>query len=103
MRDTIANWNVCSASKKEKAVMANDVYIGVDLGGTRVRAARFSTDLEMLARTEAPSLARVGKEAGIARIYDVVQAAWPTDGSKMLGIGVAPPGPTNPRHRSVMA
>ncbi len=77
--------------------MSNDVYIGVDLGGTRVRAARFSTDLEMLARTEAPSLARVGKEAVIERIYDVVQAVWPTDGSKVLGIGVTAPGPTNPR------
>src|SRR5262245_47413602 len=83
--------------QRRKTFMANEVYIGVDLGGTRVRAARFTYELEMLARTEAPSLAKVGKEAVIERIFSEVQTVWPTDGSKVAGIGVTAPGPTNPK------
>ncbi len=76
--------------------MASDVYISVDLGASRVRAGRFSTDLEMLARTEAPSLADKGRDIVLANIFEQVDKVWPTDGSKVIGIGVCAPGPLNP-------
>ena len=45
-----------------------DVVIGVDLGGTRLRAGRLDTQLNMLERTEKLTEANEGLEATIERI-----------------------------------
>src|SRR4051812_3696876 len=76
--------------------MAKEVYIGIDLGGTRVRAARLTPDLEIEARVETPSLAQEGPDAVIKRLIAQAEAVWPTDGTKVLGVGVSAPGPVNP-------
>jgi glucokinase len=77
-------------------------YIGIDLGGTRVRAARLSPDLEIEARTETPSLAVEGADAVIQRIVQQAEAVWPTDGTKVLGVGISAPGPVNPKAGTVV-
>ncbi|HLY27416.1 MAG TPA: ROK family protein [Aggregatilineales bacterium] len=77
--------------------MPQDVYIGVDIGGTRVRAACLSPDLNIITRTETASLASEGRDAVIERIFGQVQAVWPTDGSRVLGLGISAPGPVNPK------
>jgi glucokinase len=76
--------------------MANEVYIGVDLGGTRVRAARFSADLDMQKRTETLTASTAGRDAVIERMIELTRAVWPTDGSPVAGIGISAPGPINP-------
>lgn len=77
--------------------MAKSVYIGIDLGGTRIRAARLSPSLEIEARSETPSLADEGLDAVISRIFEQAAAVWPEDGSEVLGVGISAPGPVNPR------
>jgi glucokinase len=77
--------------------MPEDVYIGIDLGGTRIRAARLNKNLEIGARTETDSLAEEGPEAVIRRIFAQAEAVWPKDGSRVLGVGVSAPGPVNPK------
>src|SRR5687768_2179052 len=76
--------------------MAEDVYIGLDLGGTRLRAARFSKELEMQQRSETLTLAEEGPDAVIRRMLAQARAVWPTDGSRVAGIGISAPGPINP-------
>lgn len=76
--------------------MPEDVYIGIDIGGTRIRAARLTHALEIQARTETASLADEGVDAVIGRIFAQCKAVWPTDGSHVAGIGISAAGPLNP-------
>ncbi len=76
--------------------MANEVYIGIDLGGTRIRAARFTTDLTMQQRTETLTNSHEGFQPVLDRIIAQARIVWPTDGATVLGIGISSPGPLNP-------
>lgn len=76
--------------------MIEDVIIGVDLGGTRIRAARMDENLTMQAREETLTKAADGFEASYGRILSLIRAVWPNDGVAVRGIGVSIPGPTNP-------
>ena len=51
--------------------------IGVDLGGTRLRAARLSADLDVLARDETLTLADEGFEATIGRVKAIIRRMLP--------------------------
>ncbi len=70
--------------------------IGVDLGGTRVRAARMTHKLEILERQEMLTEDERGLEATLERIKEMIRKVLPTDGTPVEGIGVSVPGPTNP-------
>jgi glucokinase len=101
---------------------ANDVYIGIDLGGTNIRAARFASDLKMqpykndeqgkplyVAKTETypvqkdqegksleviiKDIAEKGPEPVIERIVNLTKTVWPTDGTQVVAVGVSAPGP----------
>jgi glucokinase len=74
----------------------SEVIIGVDLGGTRVRAARLSQHLEILTRQETLTDDDRGLEATLQTIKDMIHAVLPTDGTKVAGIGISAPGPLNP-------
>ena len=81
--------------------MPNEVYIGIDLGGTRIRAARFTSGLEMQSRSETLTRGEEGKDAVIGRMVEQARAVWPTDGAQVAGIGISAPGPVNP-HKGVI-
>ncbi|MBX3066460.1 MAG: ROK family protein [Anaerolineae bacterium] len=72
--------------------MSNDVYIGIDLGGTRVRAGRFSSDLKLEQRIETLTRPEDGVEAVLDRMVQQAQAVWPTD-ARVAGVGISAPGP----------
>lgn len=76
----------------------SEYIIGIDLGGTRLRAARLDHDLEVLARQETLTLAHEGYEATIGRVKGIIRAILPdpASGDTVSGIGVSIPGPTNP-------
>ncbi|MCU0496914.1 MAG: ROK family protein [Anaerolineae bacterium] len=81
----------------------NDIIISIDLGGTRIRAARFNTHLHILERTETLTLAHEGQAAVLERIKGLVREVMPADGSKVLGIGISAPGPLNPQTGVIVA
>jgi len=70
--------------------------IGVDLGGTRIRAARLTPHLDILERVETLTLAETGPEATLNRIKDQIRKVMPADNSTVEGIGISAPGPLNP-------
>jgi glucokinase len=74
----------------------SEVIIGVDLGGTRVRAARLNHELNVLAREETLTADEEGLEATLNRIKALIRRMLPTDGSSVTGIGISAPGPLNP-------
>lgn len=70
--------------------------IAVDLGGTRVRAARLNQQLEIEMREEMLTEDERGLEATLERMKDMIRAVWPKDNASVRGIGVSAPGPLNP-------
>lgn len=81
----------------------SDVVIGVDLGGTRLRAGRLDTKLNFIERTETFTKADEGLDATLERIKDIIHAVLPEDISTLKGIGVSVPGPCNPETGVVVA
>ncbi|HMM27910.1 MAG: ROK family protein [Chloroflexota bacterium] len=77
--------------------------IGVDLGGTQVRAARFTPALDLLDRWVEPTRAHEGRDRVLARMLDVIARVMPDDPASVLGIGVSAPGPINPRTGIIVA
>jgi len=75
----------------------DQVIIGVDLGGTQMRAARFDPTLELLDRWAEPTRAQEGPDRVIPRLLDLIERVMPDDRSRVTGIGVSAPGPINPR------
>ncbi|MBO9309458.1 MAG: ROK family protein, partial [Chloroflexi bacterium] len=73
--------------------MAEEVYIGIDLGGTRIRAGKFSARLERLARTETLTRDEEGVEAVIERLVAQARAVWAKEGERVVAVGVSAPGP----------
>jgi glucokinase len=76
--------------------MVDEFVIGVDLGGTRMRAALMDDDLTIRAREEVLTLAQDGFEPSLARMKTLIRAVWPQGEQLVSGIGVSIPGPTNP-------
>lgn len=74
----------------------SEAIIGLDLGGTRIRAARLSHDLEILERHETLTEDERGLDATLDLIKDMIREVLPKDGTPVAGIGVSAPGPLNP-------
>ncbi|HEX2907687.1 MAG TPA: ROK family protein [Phototrophicaceae bacterium] len=81
----------------------SEVIIGVDLGGTRVRAARLDQNLQILAREETLTQDEAGLDATLNRIKDLIREVLPRDGAPVSGIGISAPGPLNPLTGVVVA
>jgi glucokinase len=77
--------------------------IGVDLGGTQMRAARFDTDLNLLDRVAEPTLAHQGPDRTVDRLLDVIARVMPDDPKSVSGIGVSAPGPIDPHQGSIIS
>lgn len=72
--------------------------IAVDLGGTNIRVAVIDTDGKMEHRTRTATRAQEGPEAVLNRIAETVQDVVQKAGiSDDVPVGVASPGPLNPR------
>lgn len=80
-----------------------EVIISVDLGGTRIRAARLDHTLRILERKETQTMAHLGLESTLKRIKDIIRQVLPNDGSPVAGIGVSAPGPLNPATGVIVA
>lgn len=78
------------------------MIIGVDLGGTRIRAACLDSDLNILNRTETLTLGEEGPDRVIDRMIETIRQVWP-QGEKVEGIGVSSPGPLDPATGVVLA
>lgn len=72
--------------------------VGVDLGGTNIRAVVFGAGTKALGRREAPTRAELGAETVISRIAGCVREALVEAGiepSEVAGVGVGAAGLTN--------
>jgi len=75
-----------------------EVVIGVDLGGTVVRAGAVDQDANLLAVSQAPIEAHLGAQAGLALIIAVIEKALGGCGNHhLIGIGFGATGPVDRR------
>ncbi len=80
----------------------SDMIIGVDLGGTRIRAALLDRKLQIIRREETLTHAEEGLESTLQRIKDLIHKVLPEDG-KPEGIGISAPGPLHPETGVIVA
>lgn len=77
--------------------MAQTYYIGVDIGGTNIRAARFAPDSRVPdPKTKLPTHADLGLEAVLDRIEQAIREVAGDDLASVAGVGMAAPGPIDP-------
>ena len=77
--------------------MANYV-VGVDFGGTHLRAALIDRDGNILKRVKRKTMAHLGADAVFDRIADAVRDAADelAEGDSLVAVGVIAPGPLDP-------
>lgn len=74
--------------------MADQLTLGIDIGGTRTRAAMVSAQGEILARRESPTAARGAPEVIVATVAALVSDLLRgIDRARILAAGVCAPGP----------
>lgn len=71
-------------------------YVAVDVGGTNIRAARYTPDGELVARSRRPTPSREGQEAVFGQLYQAVAEVMPAGGNSVRAIGICAPGPVDP-------
>ncbi len=67
-------------------------FVAVDLGGTQIRAARYTADGVQEARVAMATGASDGVEFVMRRIKSAIRQVWPMD-EKISAIGIGAPGP----------
>ncbi|MDF1815909.1 MAG: ROK family protein [Verrucomicrobiales bacterium] len=81
------------------------VWIGFDLGGTKMLALVFDENYKVLGRAKQKTLGHQGQSAGLIRMNDVANEALEDAGvhkSRLAGIGVGCPGPINPKKGEIV-
>jgi glucokinase len=80
--------------------MAEQYFVGVDVGGTKVAAGLVSSAGEIAHRVRVP-MAAADAAAGLAAVTSAIDsvraAAKPESGALICGIGICAPGPLDPR------
>ena len=84
--------------------MASPLFIGVDIGGTNIRAARFSADSHYPDhKVKDPTLAHQGLETVLGRLEMAIGEAAEGRLDEVAGIGIAAPGPIDPHTGTVLS
>lgn len=85
-----------SAVQESGQASERDLWIGIDLGGTKMYAAVCDSEFEILGRKRKSTKGHQGAEAGVDRVIQTIQqAVEDADVSmeRIAGIGFAAPGP----------
>lgn len=86
-------------SKKKVKTYSGRVWVGFDLGGTKMLAKVFNDDYQTLGKSKQKTQGAKGSEAGLTRMESVIEEALAdagVDSSLIAGIGVGCPGPISP-------
>ncbi len=73
------------------------VAVGIDLGGTILRAGIFDSQGNMLCERETPIEAGRGPESGLQKIQALIEQVWAeSEAETLVGIGIGSTGPLDP-------
>src|SRR5215472_788258 len=77
----------------------DSVYLGVDVGGTKVAAGLVTSRGEILSKVRVPMMSREDGAAGLRAVEKAIDAAFaaaPARKDSVAGIGIISPGPVDP-------
>jgi glucokinase len=72
-------------------------YIAVDLGGTNIRAERFTAEAASCGRFQLKTNAHDGPRPVLERLVQAIQQVFPPDRTEVAAIGIGAPGPLDPK------
>ena len=75
--------------------MPRPLFIGVDVGGTKVAAGSVNERGEILSHVRVPMIANGSAEQGLSAVLSAIAQSL-RDGTEVSGIGVCSPGPLDP-------
>lgn len=84
---------------KKKRRYEGRVWVGLDLGGTKMLAKVFNDDYQTLGRAKQKTQGAKGSKSGLSKMESVIDEALDDAGvspKQIAGIGVGCPGPINP-------
>lgn len=100
------NASQSDATAKSNGKSGDDkVWIGFDLGGTKMLAAVYDSNFKQLARSRKKTKGHEGEKAVIARILDNIKSVIESSGvdsEQIAGIGIGCPGPINTANGTVI-
>lgn len=70
------------------------IVLGVDIGGTKIAVGRVDGKGALMSRGEMPTLARDGVDVSVAQVFAAIDSQLT---SEVTAIGIAAPGPLNPK------
>ena len=76
------------------------IYLGIDIGGTKVAAGLVTSRGEILSKVRVPMPSREDAAAGLRAVEKAIDAAFATEPARqpsVAGIGIVSPGPIDPR------
>jgi glucokinase len=97
--------NGCEREIERKGAYLSRLYVGVDLGGTNVRAGLVDEDGNVLARDRRKTLARESAEAPVRQIVDSIKEVvrhGKASLSDIAGIGIGSPGPLSAKEGKIL-
>lgn len=71
-------------------------YVAVDVGGTNIRAARFTPNGALIARSHRPTPSEEGDDAVFDQLCQAAAEVMPALGNGVKAIGICAPGPIDP-------
>jgi len=75
--------------------VSESLYVGVDVGGTKVAAGLVDVDGRILSNIRVPMVSRSSAEAGLNAVLSAIAQAT-TGSDAIAGIGICSPGPLDP-------
>ena len=87
--------SLVQASYNRRMTVPDGVFLGIDLGGTKIRSMSFNRDMQVVAEDYRETEAFLGRDAVIARMADSARAA--AKGSPIIAAGISAPGPLRPK------
>jgi glucokinase len=75
---------------------ARGIFVGVDVGGTKVAAGLVNANGEILSHQRADMVSNGSAEHGLQAVLSAIEQVLPDGASSIAGIGICAPGPLDP-------
>jgi len=73
------------------------VFVGVDVGGTKVAAGLVDANGEIGAQSRVPMVSTASAEEGLSAVLQAIAQVLPNGEARVSGIGICAPGPLDPK------
>ena len=82
--------------------MDTNLFLGVDIGGTKVAAGLVDQNGSIVSRVRVPMNSQGAAEDGLQSVFSAISQLIPYGPSSIQGIGICAPGPLDPRSGTIL-